>query len=100
MNETPSKALAIPTRGYSAGDSIKPCPSNVTTPRLTRSLRTSSEGRLRFLPRLALLLSLTSTTLEQENQRLGRMWTLKNPPLAYLGNEHASKPNQDWLNSA
>ena len=29
-----------------------------------------------FLPGLALLLSLTSTTLAQENQELGRMWKI------------------------
>ena len=36
-----------------------------------------------FLPGLAPLLSLTSTTLAQENQELGRMWTFENPPLPY-----------------
>lgn len=52
-----------------------------------------------FLPGLALLLSLTSTTLAQENQELGRMWTFENPPLAYLEKEYGFKPNQEWLNS-
>ncbi len=33
-----------------------------------------------FLPGLALLLSLTSTMLAQENGELGRMWTFENPP--------------------
>ena len=46
-----------------------------------------------FLSGLALLLSLTATTLAQENQELGRMWTFENPPLAYF------KPDQEWLNS-
>ena len=52
-----------------------------------------------FLPGLALLLSLTSTTLAQENQELGRMWTFENPPLAYLEKEYGFKPDQKWLNS-
>ena len=52
-----------------------------------------------FLPGLALLLSLTSTTLAQENQELGRMWTFENPPLAYLEKEYGFKPDQEWLNS-
>jgi hypothetical protein len=52
-----------------------------------------------FLPGLALLLSLTSTTLAQENQELGRMWTFENPPLDYLEKEHGFKPDQEWLNS-
>ncbi len=52
-----------------------------------------------FLPGLALLLSLTSTTLAQENQELGRMWTFENPPLAYLEEEYEFKPDQEWLNS-
>ncbi len=52
-----------------------------------------------FLPGLALLLSLTSTTLAQENQELGRMWTFENPPLAYLEKEYGFKPEQKWLNS-
>jgi hypothetical protein len=52
-----------------------------------------------FLPGLALLLSLTSTTLAQENQELGRMWTFENPPLAYLEEEYGFKPDQEWLNS-
>ncbi len=52
-----------------------------------------------FLPGLALLLSLTSTTLAQENQELGRMWTFENPPLAYLEKEYEFKPDKKWLNS-
>ncbi len=52
-----------------------------------------------FLPGLALLLSLTSTTLAQENQELGRMWTFENPPLAYFEKEYGFKPDQEWLNS-
>ncbi len=52
-----------------------------------------------FLPGLALLLSLTSTTLAQENQELGRMWTFENQPLAYLEKEYEFKPDQKWLNS-
>ncbi len=52
-----------------------------------------------FLPGLALLLSLTSTTLAQENQELGRMWTFENPPLAYLEKEYGFKPDQEWLDS-
>ena len=52
-----------------------------------------------ILPGLALLLSLTSTTLAQENQELGRMWTFENPPLAYLEKEYGFKPDQEWLNS-
>jgi len=52
-----------------------------------------------FLAGLALLLSLTSTTLAQENGELGRMWTFENPPLAYLEKEYGFKPDQKWLNS-
>ena len=52
-----------------------------------------------FLPGLALLLSLTSTTLAQENQELGRMWTFENPPLAYFEKEYGFTPDQEWLNS-
>ncbi len=52
-----------------------------------------------FLASLALLLSVTSTTLAQENQELGRMWTFENPPLAYLEQEYGFKPDQKWLNS-
>ena len=52
-----------------------------------------------FLSGLALLLSLTSTTLAQENQELGRMWTFENPPLAYLEKEYGFKPDQEWLDS-
>ncbi len=44
--------------------------------------------KLIFLAGFALLLSLTSTTLAQENQELGRMWTFENPPLAYLEEQH------------
>ncbi len=51
-----------------------------------------------FLPGLALLLSLTSTTLAQENQELGRMWTFENPPLAYFEKEYGFTPDQEWLN--
>ncbi len=52
-----------------------------------------------FFSTLALLLSLTSSTLAQENQELGRMWTFENPPLAYLEEEYGFKPDQEWLNS-
>lgn len=52
-----------------------------------------------FLPALALLLSLTSTTLAQENGELGRMWTFENPPLAYLEKKYGFKPDQKWLDS-
>ncbi len=52
-----------------------------------------------FLPGLALLLSLTSTTLAQENQELGRMWTFEKPPLPYLEKEYGFKPDQEWLDS-
>ena len=48
---------------------------------------------------LVLLLSLTSTTLAQENHELGRMWTFENPPLAYLEKEYGFKPDQEWLDS-
>jgi hypothetical protein len=51
------------------------------------------------LTSLALLLSLTSTTLAQENQELGRMWTFENPPLAYLEKEYGFKPDPKWLDS-
>jgi hypothetical protein len=52
-----------------------------------------------FITGLTLLLSVTSTTLAQENQELGRMWTFENPPLAYLEKEFGFKPDQNWLNS-
>ncbi|MBT8208505.1 MAG: S46 family peptidase, partial [Acidimicrobiia bacterium] len=56
-----------------------------------------------FLPVLALLPSLASTVLAQENQslggELGRMWTFENPPLAYLEEEYGFKPDQEWLDS-
>ncbi len=52
-----------------------------------------------FLPGLALLLSLTSTTLAQESQELGRMWTFENPPLAYLEKEYGFESDQEWLDS-
>jgi hypothetical protein len=52
-----------------------------------------------FLPGLALLLSLTSTALAQENGELGRMWTFENPPLAYLEKEYGFKPDQEWFDS-
>ncbi len=51
------------------------------------------------LPGLVLLLSLTSTSLGQESQELGRMWTFENPPLAYLEREYGFKPDQTWLDS-
>ncbi|MCG8324555.1 MAG: S46 family peptidase, partial [Thiotrichales bacterium] len=46
-----------------------------------------------------MLLSLPSTTLAQENQELGRMWTFENPPLAYLEEEYGFKPDQEWLDA-
>lgn len=56
-----------------------------------------------FLTGFALLLSLASTTLAQENraenQELGRMWTFDDPPLAYLDKAYGFKPNQEWLDS-
>ena len=52
-----------------------------------------------FLSGLAVLLSLTSATLAQENGQLGRMWTFENPPLDYLEQEYAFKPDQEWLDS-
>ena len=48
---------------------------------------------------LTLILSLTSTTLAQENGELGRMWTFENPPLAYLEQEYGFKPDQEWLDA-
>lgn len=48
---------------------------------------------------LVLLLSLTSITLAQENQELGRMWTFENPPLTYLEKKYRFKPDQKWLDS-
>jgi len=35
----------------------------------------------------------------QENLEMGKMWTLENPPLAYLEKEYGFKPDQKWLNS-
>ena len=52
-----------------------------------------------LLTALALLLSLTSSTLAQEQGKLGRMWTFENPPLAYLEEEYGFKPGQEWLDS-
>ncbi len=48
---------------------------------------------------LALLLNLTATTLAQENQELGRMWTFENPPLDALEKKHGFRPDQEWLDS-
>ena len=48
---------------------------------------------------LALLMSLTATTIAQENQELGRMWTFESPPLAYLEDEYGFMPDQAWLDA-
>ncbi len=45
---------------------------------MSRAMKTT------FSVGLTSLLSLTPTTLAQENQELGRMWTFENPPLVYL----------------
>jgi hypothetical protein len=52
-----------------------------------------------FLPVLALLLGLTSASLAQEEQQLGRMWTFESPPLAYLEAEYGFTPDQAWLDA-
>ena len=52
-----------------------------------------------FVPGIALMLSLTSTTLAQGRHELGRMWTFEHPPLAYLEEEHEFRPDQQWLDT-
>ncbi len=52
-----------------------------------------------FFLGVGLLMILTSTSLAQENEELGRMWTFENPPLAYLEREYGFKPDQKWLDS-
>ena len=99
MNKTHSPALAIAWRGYSTGDMSGPDPSSVPTPRPIRPVRIRRAGQLRFLYGLALLLSLAATTLAQENQELGRMWTFENPPLDVLEKEHGFRPDQEWLDA-
>ncbi len=47
-----------------------------------------------------LLSTLPSSWLPaQENLEMGKMWTLENPPLAYLEKEYGFKPDEKWLNS-
>ncbi len=62
-------------------------------------MRNTSAMKSILLAGLALLPSLTSTTLAQENQELGRMWTFENPPLVYLDEEYGFRPDQNWLAS-
>ena len=41
----------------------------------------------------------TTALSAQGNLEMGKMWTLENPPLAYLEKEYGFKPDQEWLRS-
>ena len=53
------------------------------------------------LPHKTLILAtlLVTALPAQKNLEMGKMWTLENPPLAYLEKEYGFKPDQKWLNS-
>ncbi|MHC4851539.1 MAG: S46 family peptidase [Planctomycetota bacterium] len=50
--------------------------------------------------KMLILATLLATALPaQKDLEMGKMWTLENPPLAYLEKEYGFKPDRKWLNS-
>ncbi len=60
---------------------------------------------MKHISNTVILATLSATALfaaalsAQGNLEMGKMWTLENPPLAYLEKEYGFKPDQKWLRS-